>query len=97
MGLAVLPPRLKPELTRVRELLLSGGDLRADPLTEKHADWAEELKTRYAFTPENAEEILRREVGKVFSKVLEHAGVYRRDGTGKAAFLRFIEAVNRED
>lgn len=97
MGLAVLPPRLKPELTRVRELLLSGGDLRADPLTEKHADWAEELKTRYTFTPENAQEIIRREVGKVFSKVLEHAGVYRRDGTGKAAFLRFIEAVNRED
>ena len=94
MGLAVLPPRLKPELTRVRELLLSGGDLRDDPLTEKHADWAEELKTRYAFTPENAEEILRAEVGKVFATCLEHAGVYKRDPEGKGAFLRFAAYVN---
>ena len=97
MGLAVLPPRLKPELARVRELILSGGDLRADPLTEKHADWAEALKTRYAFTPENADEILRREVGVVFAKVLEHAGVYKRDEAGKAAFRRFIDCVNQED
>ena len=95
MGLAVLPPRLKPELARVRELLLSGGDLRADPLAEKHADWAEELKKRYDFTPENAEEIIRNEVGAVFAKCLEHAGVYKRNEAGKKAFLRFIEYVNQ--
>ncbi len=95
MGLAVLPPRLKPELARVRELLLSGGDLRADPLTEKHADWAEELKSRYVFTEENAEEILRTEVGVVFSRVLEDAGVYKRTPEGKTAFLRFIDYVNQ--
>ncbi len=95
MGLAVLPPRLKPELARVRELLLSGGDLWADPLTEKHAAWAEELKTRYTFTPENAEQIIRTEVGVVFAKVLEHAGVYKRSEEGKAAFLRFIDYVNQ--
>ena len=95
MGLAVLPPRLKPELARVRELILSGGDLRADPLTEKHADWAEALKTRYTFTEENAEQILRTEVGRVFAQVLEHAGVYKRNAEGKAAFLRFVDYVNR--
>lgn len=93
MGLAVLPPRLKPELSRVAELLLSGGDLYADPLTEKHADWAEALKKQYVFTPENVKEILRREVGVVFSHVLEHAGVYKRDAVGKAAFLRFAASV----
>ena len=95
MGLAVLPPRLKPELARVRELILSGGDLRADPLTDKHAAWAEELKTRYTFTPENAEEIIRTEVGVVFAKVLEHAGVYKRSAEGKKAFLRFVDYVNQ--
>ena len=94
MGLAVLPPRLKPELARVRELILSGGDLRSDPLTEKHADWAEALKTRYTFTEENAEEILRTEVGRVFAQVLEHAGVYKRNAEGKEAFLRFVAYVN---
>ena len=93
MGLAVLPPRLKPELGRVAELLLNGGDLYADPLTEKHAPWAEALKQQYRFTADNVEEILRLEVGKVFSKVLEHAGVYARNEAGKAAFLRFVESV----
>ena len=88
---------LKPELARVRELILSGGDLRADPLTEKHADWAEELKTRYTFTPENSEEIIRTEVGLVFAKVLEHAGVYKRSAEGKAAFLRFVDYVNTRE
>ncbi|MBR6376760.1 MAG: galactose-1-phosphate uridylyltransferase, partial [Oscillospiraceae bacterium] len=97
MGLAVLPPRLKRELARLAELLVSGGDLRADELTEKHADWAEELKTRYSFTPENVDKILRDEVGVVFSKVLEHAGVFKRSDDGKAAFLRFVDRVNRAD
>ena len=95
MGLAVLPPRLKRELARTAELLLSGGDLRADALTEKHAAWAEELKTRYAFTPENVEGILRDEVGLVFSQCLEHAGVFKRSPEGQAAFLRFVDYVNQ--
>ena len=77
----------------LEEKLVSGGDLRADPLTEKHADWAEELKARYTFTPENAGEILRLEVGNVFKTVLEHAGVYKRDAAGRAAFIRFAESV----
>ncbi|MBQ1411182.1 MAG: UDP-glucose--hexose-1-phosphate uridylyltransferase [Oscillospiraceae bacterium] len=94
MGLAVLPPRLKRELARLAELLISGGDLWADELTEKHAAWAEELKTRYRFTLENVDQILRDEVGVVFSKCLEHAGVYKRNEEGQAAFLRFIDAVN---
>ena len=67
--------------------------MRADPLTEKHADWAEELKSRYTFTSENAGDILRLEVGKVFKTVLEHSGVYKRDDAGRAAFIRFAESV----
>ena len=59
-------------------------------------DGAEELKARYTFTRENAGNILKAEVGKVFARVLEHAGVYRRSPEGAEAFLRFIDAVNRE-
>ena len=93
MGLAVLPARLKTELKELEELLVSGGDLYASETAAKHAPWAEELKTRYTFTAENAESILRQEVGVVFSRVLEHAGVFKRDETGCAAFLRFAESV----
>ena len=93
MGLAVLPARLKKELAAVADALVSGVDLRNDELTAKHADWAEELKTRYSFTDENAEGILQKEVGIVFSKVLEHAGVFKRDDRGKDAFMRFLAKV----
>ena len=93
MGLAVLPARLKEELRLLADALVSGSDIRADERIEKHADWADELKTRYTFTADNVEDILQKEVGRVFALVLEHAGVYKRDEQGKQAFLRFIDFV----
>ena len=93
MGLAVLPARLKEELSLLAEALVRGSDLRADETLEKHARWAEELRTRHAFTQDNALGILKREVGAVFAQVLEHAGVYKCTAEGRAAFLRFIGTV----
>ena len=93
MGLAVLPARLKTELAAVADALVSGADLTADEHTAPHAAWANELKTRYTFTKENVMDILQKEVGIVFSQVLEHAGVFKRDETGKQAFLRFVQHV----
>ena len=93
MGLAVLPARLKDELAELGRRLAAGEDLTASPLTEKHAPWAEELKSRYDFTSDNAEAILQKEVGEVFKTVLEHAGVFKCSEEGRAAFLRFAESV----
>lgn len=93
MGLAVLPARLKEELAVLADALISGSDIYADPRIEKHADWAQQLKQQYTFTAENAMGILQKEVGIVFSKVLEHASVYKRDENGKQAFLRFIQSI----
>ena len=93
MGLAVLPARLKEELTAVADALASGADLRADERTAKHADWAEGFKGNYTITAENALDVVKQETGKVFATVLEHAGVYKRTDEGRAAFLRFLEQV----
>lgn len=93
MGLAVLPARLKIELAAVADALVSGADLTANEHTASHAAWANELKTRYTFTKENVMDILQKEVGIVFSQVLEHAGVFKRDEAGKQAFLRFAQHV----
>ena len=93
MGLAVLPSRLKGELALLAEALVAGRDIRADETLAKHADWAEELQSRYTFTRENAMDILKKEVGVVFAQVLEHAGVYKCTAEGRTAFLRFIESV----
>ena len=92
MGLAVLPARLKGELAALEEAILAGAPLTGE--LEKHAPWVEELKTRYTFTAENTTAILREEVGQVFAKVLEHAGVYARTEAGQAAFQRFVDYVN---
>ncbi len=92
MGLAVLPARLKEELTGLEKAIRE--DLSLDGELGKHEAWVNELKAKYTFNAENISEILKDEVGKVFSQVLSHAGVYKCDAEGNAAFLRFVEYVN---
>ncbi|MBR2041586.1 MAG: UDP-glucose--hexose-1-phosphate uridylyltransferase [Oscillospiraceae bacterium] len=96
MGLAVLPSRLKQELSDLAEAAVSGKDVFSDEVLSKHAEWLEELKKEYTFTKENAMDIILKETGKVFSKVLEDAGVYKNTPEGHNAFIDFINAVNKE-
>ena len=96
MGLAVLPSRLKGELTTLADALAQGKDIADDEVLAKHADWVEELKSQYTFTAENALDIILQETGKVFAAVLEDAGVYKNTAEGKGAFLKFIDQVNQE-
>lgn len=94
MGLAVLPSRLKGELTALAAAVAAGEDVAADEVLAKHALWVEELKKTYSFTEENALDIILQETGRVFAAVLEDAGVYKNTDEGKAAFLKFVEHVN---
>ena len=93
MGLAVLPARLKEEMAALKTALLENRDISGDEVLYKHADWANELKNRYTFTPDNADEILKKEIGNVFAQVLCDAGVFKKTDAGNAAFLRFILQV----
>ena len=93
MGQAVLPSRLKGELTELAAAIVAGRDIATGPVLSKHADWVEELKKHYTFTGENAMDIILQETGKVFTAVLEDAGVYKCTEAGRAAFLRFVESV----
>ncbi|MCH5281314.1 MAG: UDP-glucose--hexose-1-phosphate uridylyltransferase [Lachnospiraceae bacterium] len=93
MGLAVLPARLKKEIVILEDAILTGKDIRAIEEIEKHADWVEEWKDQYEITEKNIHSIIQDEVGKVFVKVLECAGVFKCTDEGKAAFKRFLESV----
>ena len=95
MGLAVLPARLKQELADIETAILQGTPLAG--ALEKHAGWVAELQSKQTFTADNTACILKMEVGKVFARVLEHAGVYKRTPEGTAAFQRFIDYVNQEE
>jgi len=88
MGLAVLPARLKGELEEVENFLLG----KTDAVAEYHADWANELKNNYGTiaNESNVETLVREEVGKKFLRVLEDAGVFKRNEEGEAGFRRFI-------
>lgn len=94
MGLAVLPARLKKEMSDLKKAMLNGEDLRANPELEKHADWAEEIMKKYdTINAENIDQIIHDEIGIVFTHVLEDAGVYKTDAEGRKAFRRFIDAL----
>ena len=93
MGLAVLPARLKDEMALLKTALIENRDIRADEVLSKHADWADELKKKYTFSAENTDDILKKEIGLVFSRVLADAGVFKKTATGEAAFLKFISQV----
>ena len=92
MGLAVLPARLKRELEEVERFILGKTAVVAD----YHMSWAEELKSRYRSVVDvaNVESIVREEVGKKFLRVLEDAGVFKRNDEGTSGFKRFIEALS---
>ena len=94
MGLAVLPARLKGEIELMREYLLAGRDFAENEQIAKHKEWAERFVSLYDINENNAEDILRAEIGKTFVRVLEDAGVYKRTDEGREAFRRFVRSVD---
>ena len=95
LGLAILPARLKSEMEQIRaELLRGAADIAGIADIEKHADWYRSVRAAHlSVTEGNVDGILRDEIGKVFLEVLTHAGVFKRDAAGMAAFDRWIESI----
>lgn len=93
MGLAVLPARLKKEMANLEEYILEKKDIRSNEELEKHADWVDEWVNNYDINAENIHTIVQDEISKVFVKVLECAGVYKRTEDGQKAFDRFVNIL----
>lgn len=94
MGLAILPSRLRDELALLAEYIVEQKDIRANEALEKHADWVEEFLPRYSqISRDNIMEILKKETGNVFVKVLEDAGVFKQTSEGRLYFDRFLAAL----
>ncbi len=98
MGLAVLPGRLNSELEILSRAIVSGSDISADERIAKHKQWVKSFIGSYEIlSEEQIGEILRIEVGRVFQKVLEHSGVFKCDENGRKTFVKFLEAVCRDE
>ena len=94
MGLAVLPSRLKAEMEHLSQCLIKGEDIVSKEDLKKHAAWVEEIKGKYTdINKGNVMDILKEEIGQVFVKVLEDAGVYKYNEEGRKAFDRFIAVL----
>jgi len=95
MGLAILPGRLSAELQMIQKILRGEHKLAEihDESLAKHEAWIQELTSTHGtnLSPGRAREIIQAGVGEKFAQVLEHAGVFKLDDRGKAAFLRFLE------
>lgn len=93
MGLAVLPSRLKNEISLLTDAISNGKNVADNEEIAKHAEWIDEIKSRRSLTAENCEEVLKDEIGKVFAAILEQCGVFSRDEKGKQQFIKFAESV----
>ena len=92
MGLAILPPRLKDELREVEEYILE----HPNKIADYHKEWANRVKKRSDISARTIHGIIQEEVGKIFVRVLEDAGVYKRDIEGQSAFMRFVKTIGIE-
>ena len=94
MGLAVLPARLANEITALSAALVNKTDLSSNENLSGHAEWMTGLYKKYPdVKAEDAEKIIKLEIGAVFEQVLLDAGIYKRDEKGREAFRRFIDSV----
>ncbi|MBO4681411.1 MAG: UDP-glucose--hexose-1-phosphate uridylyltransferase [Clostridiales bacterium] len=90
MGLAVLPARLKNEMTLIEEALINGKDVRSIEEIAKHADWIDEWKADYDLSSKDKiQKALQTEIGKTFAEILGCAGVYKNDED----FMRFVDTL----
>lgn len=92
MGLAVLPARLLLELQEVEKYIIG----KENDIAGYHQQWAEQLKEKYKEKANmgNIGDIIKKETAAKFLRVLEDAGVFKRNDQGQIAFKRFIDKLN---
>ena len=99
MGLAVLPGRLDQELKEMEKYLYTEMDMSA--LTDEqhslhqHGEWLNMLYHKYGgkHTPDEAKTIIETEIGFVFQRVLEDAGVFKDTEEGRRHFEKFMKSA----
>lgn len=95
MGLAVLPSRLKEEMRLIKDALLAGENIGQNEAIAHHSQWLTKILAPYSdISQVDIEAVLHDEIGKAFSEVLSHAGVFKRDEQGQKSFETFITTLN---
>jgi UDPglucose--hexose-1-phosphate uridylyltransferase len=102
MGLAVLPARLKDELSTMAEMIAEGGvarlaEMESDVHLAKHVPWLkamsddlEALTMTTTVDKKSVDLFFQQAVGLKFQSVLEDAGVFKKNRKAFEAFLDFV-------
>jgi UDPglucose--hexose-1-phosphate uridylyltransferase len=99
MGLAILPGRLRIETEMIKEILTGRLNINCindkSHLLFKHSEWIKELYGIYGnlLSREQADKVIKVEVGKKFKICLEHSGVFKQNSKGLEAFDKFLLSV----
>lgn len=99
MGLAVLPGRLENELDIIANILCGKIEYNREKAQDnqeinKHIPWIERmLSENLTLSYSEAKELVKKEVGIIFSKVLEDAGVFKRNEKGQEGFSKFLNNI----
>lgn len=109
MGLAVLPARLKANISQITSILCFGETftwdkdiasvMKGDSVTSisMHKNWIEAMIDKYGTMNDEAQakKIVMDEIGFKFLQVLECAGVFKQDDLGISGMKAFINQVNK--
>ncbi|PIE54657.1 MAG: galactose-1-phosphate uridylyltransferase [Dethiosulfovibrio peptidovorans] len=93
MGLAILPGRLLPGLEPIRAALMGCHDKL--PPESPHTLWGQKLVKEHGhnLTEDQANSVLRQEIGTVFLKALQDCGVYEDNAPGWRHLDRFVDKI----
>ncbi|MGB5824333.1 MAG: UDP-glucose--hexose-1-phosphate uridylyltransferase [Proteocatella sp.] len=95
MGLAVLPSRLKSEMKLLADAVIANENIGENENIAHHKEWIKNALFKHAdINQSNIEQIIQAEIGKTFSEVLSHSGVFKRDEKGQKAFEVFMKSLN---
>lgn len=99
MGLAVLPARLKTELSYLANALTDEAaekNLIADESMRHHLFFYTQLKVFFDKSVDtDALVFVQKQVGTVFTKILDNCGVFKNTKKGNCGFAQFVEFVNQ--
>lgn len=92
MGLAILPARLEEEIELIKNCVKNDIPFEQYTQLEKHKIWLYDIFSQNKGV-EDVDKFIKDEIGKVFVKVLEDAGVYKCNEEGRKNFEKFILSI----
>lgn len=93
-GLVILPPRLKKELELIKLCITQNISFSTYAELEKHKSWIDQLLIKFPnLIYMDITQVLQKEIGLIFQKMLEDGGVFKQDSDGWEYFRRFIKNV----